>query len=167
MQICVRTTLRATSTGYRLLRQNSTSSLFDPYTLTRTMSLRKRLSSIDHSIRLKGNDALHEQTDAWSNRDLIPLPPWRRTWGWFNFFGFWAIGSLNLANWQTPSTYLSMYTRVRMKVPRRSSTLTDTSNGPLCPASDADHCGWETAYRNVLGAHRLVRSQMAYWVETL
>jgi hypothetical protein len=25
----------------------------------------------------------------------------------FNFFGFWAIGSLNLANWQTPSTYLS------------------------------------------------------------
>jgi NCS1 family nucleobase:cation symporter-1 len=71
------------------------------------MALKHRLTSIDQSIRLKGDEALHEQTDAWTNRDLIPLPPWRRTWGWFNFFGFWAIASLNLANWQTPSTYLS------------------------------------------------------------
>ena len=73
------------------------------------MALRHRLTSVERSIRLRGDEALHEQTDAWSNRDLIPLPPWRRTWGWFSFFGFWAIASLNLANWQTPSTYLSEF----------------------------------------------------------
>jgi NCS1 family nucleobase:cation symporter-1 len=71
------------------------------------MALRNKLAEIGHRIRLKGDDAKHEQTDAWSNRDLIPLPPNRRTWGSFNFFGFWAIASLNVANWQTPSTYLS------------------------------------------------------------
>jgi len=72
------------------------------------MTLRQRLRNIDEKVRLRGDDAKHEQTDAWSNRDLIPLPPERRTWGWFNFFGFWAISSLNLANWQTPSTFLTM-----------------------------------------------------------
>ncbi|PVI08010.1 hypothetical protein DM02DRAFT_666020 [Periconia macrospinosa] len=72
------------------------------------MSLKQRFKSIDHTIRLKGDESQHEQTDAWSNRDLIPLPPWRRTWGWFNFFGFWSIASLNISNWQTPNTYLTM-----------------------------------------------------------
>ncbi|KAF2682590.1 hypothetical protein K458DRAFT_478578 [Lentithecium fluviatile CBS 122367] len=72
------------------------------------MALRQRFASLDHKIRLKGDEAQHEQTDAWSNRDLIPLPPWRRTWGWFHFYGFWAIASLNIANWQTPSTFLTM-----------------------------------------------------------
>ncbi|XP_014553221.1 hypothetical protein COCVIDRAFT_65020, partial [Bipolaris victoriae FI3] len=70
------------------------------------MALKDRITSLPGSLRLKGNESKHEQTDAWSNRDLIPLPPERRTWGWFNFFGFWSIGSLNLANWQTPSTFL-------------------------------------------------------------
>ncbi|KAF2855491.1 NCS1 nucleoside transporter family protein-like protein [Plenodomus tracheiphilus IPT5] len=72
------------------------------------MTLRERLVVIDQAIRLKGDDEKHEHTNAWSNHDLIPLPPNRRTWGWFNFFGFWAIASLNLANWQTPSTFLTM-----------------------------------------------------------
>ncbi|USP77070.1 ncs1 nucleoside transporter family protein [Curvularia clavata] len=70
------------------------------------MALRHRLRSLNHKIRLSGDEHKHEQTDAWSNRDLIPLPPERRTWGWFNYYGFWAIASLNLANWQTPSTFL-------------------------------------------------------------
>ncbi|KAF2831321.1 hypothetical protein CC86DRAFT_137727 [Ophiobolus disseminans] len=72
------------------------------------MALRHRLAALDHRIQLKGDDTKHEQTDAWSNRDLIPLPPSRRTWDWVNYYGFWAIASLNLANWQTPSTYLTM-----------------------------------------------------------
>jgi NCS1 family nucleobase:cation symporter-1 len=71
------------------------------------MALRNSFLSLQKRVQLKGDNAKHEQTDAWSNRDLIPLPPNRRTWGSFNFFGFWAIASLNLANWQTPSTYLS------------------------------------------------------------
>lgn len=84
------------------------------------MTLRKRLVAIDQQIRLKGDDAKHEYTNAWSNRDLIPLPPSRRTWGWFNFFGFWAIASLNLANWQTPSTFLSKHYTDEYRINLRS-----------------------------------------------
>ena len=72
------------------------------------MAIRKRIAAFNRRVQLQGDAAQHEQTDAWSNRDLIPLPPSRRTWGWFNFFGFWSIASLNIANWQTPNTYLSM-----------------------------------------------------------
>ncbi|KAH9873714.1 hypothetical protein IAQ61_004340 [Plenodomus lingam] len=72
------------------------------------MALREQLVALDQAIRVKGDEGKHEYTDAWSNHDLIPLPPSRRTWGWFNFFGFWAIASLNLANWQTPNTFLTM-----------------------------------------------------------
>jgi NCS1 family nucleobase:cation symporter-1 len=42
-------------------------------------------------VLLKGDEKAHEQTDAWSNRDLIPLPPSRRTWGWFSIFGVWTL----------------------------------------------------------------------------
>lgn len=72
------------------------------------MTLRNRLSALDRALRVKGDQAKHEQTDAWCNRDLIPLPPDRRTWGWFNYFGFWAISSLNLSIWQMAGAFLAM-----------------------------------------------------------
>ncbi|KAF2187673.1 hypothetical protein K469DRAFT_737833 [Zopfia rhizophila CBS 207.26] len=72
------------------------------------MSTKHRFHTINERVKLRGDESQHEQTDAWSNRDLIPLPPHRRTWDWFTFFGFWGISSLNIANWQTPNTFLSM-----------------------------------------------------------
>ena len=66
-----------------------------------------RLRQLRQKCQLKGNYEEHEQTDSWSNRDLIPLPPSRRTWGWFHFFGYWTLNSLNVSNWQTPNTFLS------------------------------------------------------------
>jgi NCS1 family nucleobase:cation symporter-1 len=78
--------------------------------LDNIMTIRQSFTVLNKRIQLQGDAAQYEQTDAWSNRDLIPLPPSRRTWGWFNFFGFWSIASLNLANWQTPNTYLSRLT---------------------------------------------------------
>lgn len=62
---------------------------------------------VREAVVLKGDEEKHEQTDAWSNRDLIPLPPARRTWGAFHYFGYWTLSSLNIATWQTPNTYLS------------------------------------------------------------
>ncbi|KAI0476257.1 uracil permease [Xylariaceae sp. FL0804] len=56
---------------------------------------------------LKSDESRNEEVSAWSNRDLIPLPPSRRTWGWFNFFGSWSLSSLNVATWQTPNTFLT------------------------------------------------------------
>lgn len=70
------------------------------------MALRSRLSALNRAVSLKGDDTKHEQTDAWCNRDLIPLPPDRRTWGWFNYFGFWTITSLNLTVWQMVGAFL-------------------------------------------------------------
>ncbi|KAH7419030.1 NCS1 nucleoside transporter family protein-like protein [Cadophora sp. MPI-SDFR-AT-0126] len=62
---------------------------------------------VHEAVVLKGDEEKHEQTDAWSNRDLIPLPPNRRTWGAFHYFGYWTLSSLNIATWQTPNTYLT------------------------------------------------------------
>ncbi|KAI8958488.1 uracil permease [Daldinia sp. FL1419] len=69
--------------------------------------LRTRLEVVKEKIRLHGDESRHEQTDQWSNRDLIPLPPSRRTWGWFHYFGFWTLSSLNIINWQTPNSFLT------------------------------------------------------------
>ncbi|KAI1382057.1 NCS1 nucleoside transporter family protein-like protein [Hypoxylon crocopeplum] len=71
------------------------------------IGLRSRFDRVKEKVRLHGDEAQHEQTDQWSNRDLIPLPPSRRTWGWFHYFGFWTLSSLNIANWQTPSSFLT------------------------------------------------------------
>ncbi|KAL1894044.1 hypothetical protein Sste5346_006186 [Sporothrix stenoceras] len=70
-------------------------------------TIRRRVAVVAEKATLHGNEEEHEQTDHWSNRDLIPLPPKRRIWGWFNYFGYWAITSLNISNWQTPNTYLA------------------------------------------------------------
>lgn len=67
-----------------------------------------RFRGLREKVRLHSNEADHEEVNSWSNRDLIPLPPSRRTWDWFHFFGYWAISSLNISNWQTPNTYLTL-----------------------------------------------------------
>ncbi|KAK8026743.1 NCS1 nucleoside transporter family protein-like protein [Apiospora marii] len=60
------------------------------------------------AVVLKSDESRpEEEVSAWSNRDLIPLPPSRRTWGWFNFFGSWSLSSLNVATWQTPNSFLT------------------------------------------------------------
>lgn len=42
--------------------------------------VKARLGVIKEKVRLHGDESRNEQTDSWSNRDLIPLPPDRRTW---------------------------------------------------------------------------------------
>lgn len=124
------------------------------------MALRRGLIGFDHRVRLKGDHEKHEQTDAWSNRDLIPLPPERRTWKSFNFFGFWAIASLNVANWQTPSTYLSKF----QSYDCRAIPLTEYSHGPLRPSSNAHHSDEQDSHRTVLDASSLDRVEVAHWI---
>ncbi|ERT01310.1 hypothetical protein HMPREF1624_02553 [Sporothrix schenckii ATCC 58251] len=81
-----------------------------------TSNLRQRANVLLEKARLHGNEEEHEQTDHWSNRDLIPLPPKRRVWGWFSFFGYWAISSLNISTWQSPNTYLAQGLSVRQSM---------------------------------------------------
>ena len=42
---------------------------------------------VREAVVLKADESRQEETTAWCNRDLVPMPPSRRTWGWFNFFG--------------------------------------------------------------------------------
>ncbi|KAL8406318.1 hypothetical protein RB596_004967 [Gaeumannomyces avenae] len=56
---------------------------------------------------LKADESRHEETTSWVNRDLVPLPPSRRTWGWFNFFGAQSLGALNISSWQLPNAFLT------------------------------------------------------------
>lgn len=67
-----------------------------------------RLRKLKSQLQVHGKEEDHEEASSWSNRDLIPLPPGRRSWGWFSFFGYWTISSLNISNWQTPNTYLTL-----------------------------------------------------------
>ena len=51
----------------------------------------KTVRRVKEALTLSADETRHEEVSAWSNRDLIPLPPIRRTWGWFNFFGSWSL----------------------------------------------------------------------------
>jgi len=42
------------------------------------------------------------------NYDLVPLPPSRRTWDAWAFFGFFATLNINTVGWQTGSSLLSL-----------------------------------------------------------
>ena len=81
-------------------------------------SARSLLLNVNEKVRLHGDELGHEQTDAWSNRylqagvyhekcladwgrlmrrDIIPLPPRRRTWDVMEYFGFWTISSFSVS----------------------------------------------------------------------
>ncbi len=45
---------------------------------------------------------------AWINRDIIPLPPSRRTWGAWSFVGFWLLTGFNISGWTTASSLLGL-----------------------------------------------------------
>ncbi|KAL1689819.1 permease for cytosine/purines, uracil, thiamine, allantoin-domain-containing protein [Schizophyllum commune] len=66
------------------------------------------LQRANEAVKLHGDEDKHEKTDSWSNRDLIPLPPSRRTWGLFEYFGYWSLSSLNISAWQMPNSYLTV-----------------------------------------------------------
>jgi len=61
-----------------------------------------RLRTLREKLQVKGDESQHEKTDSWSNRDLIPLPPARRTWVSFHYFGYWYV------SWEHFSFYLEI-----------------------------------------------------------
>lgn len=52
-------------------------------------------------------DAGYHNT-VWCNRDLIPIPPDRRTWDWTGFAGYWVITGINTTAWTFGSSLLSL-----------------------------------------------------------
>ncbi|KAJ7465101.1 NCS1 nucleoside transporter family [Mycena latifolia] len=68
---------------------------------TKSTNLLKRLE-VPHE-----KDANFELS-RWINRDIVPLPPSRRTWGPWNFVGFWLVTGVNISGWTTASSVLSL-----------------------------------------------------------
>lgn len=59
--------------------------------------LPRSLRQLNDAVKLHGDDEKHEKTDAWCNRDLVPMPPSRRTWGLVEYYGYWSLTSLNVS----------------------------------------------------------------------
>ncbi|KAL5049356.1 hypothetical protein BDW71DRAFT_204621 [Aspergillus fruticulosus] len=52
------------------------------------------------------DDADYANT-TWCNRDLIPIPPERRTYGVWSYFGYWTVSGACVSAWSTGSTLLA------------------------------------------------------------
>jgi nucleobase:cation symporter-1, NCS1 family len=46
--------------------------------------------------------------NAWSNKDMDPVPPHLRTWTTLDFVGYWVSDALNVALWQFASSLLAI-----------------------------------------------------------
>ncbi|KAJ5619470.1 hypothetical protein N7510_003454 [Penicillium lagena] len=55
----------------------------------------------------KDENAYYENT-TWCNRDLIPIPPDRRTYGVWSYFGYWTVSGSCISAWSTGSTLLAL-----------------------------------------------------------
>ncbi|KAI1628212.1 NCS1 family nucleobase:cation symporter-1 [Exophiala viscosa] len=54
----------------------------------------------------KDEDSYYTNT-TWCNRDLIPMPVDRRTWGIWGYFGYWTVSGSCISAWSTGSTLLA------------------------------------------------------------
>ncbi|RPD58302.1 NCS1 nucleoside transporter family [Lentinus tigrinus ALCF2SS1-7] len=59
-------------------------------------------------LEVRQKNAYEGQTNAWINRDIVPLPPSRRTWGSWSFVGFWLLTGFNISGWTTASSLLGL-----------------------------------------------------------
>ncbi|RDA94095.1 hypothetical protein CP533_5266 [Ophiocordyceps camponoti-saundersi (nom. inval.)] len=54
----------------------------------------------------KDEDANYDNT-TWCNRDLIPTPPERRTFGVWSYLGYWTVTGSNISAWMVGSSLLN------------------------------------------------------------
>ncbi|KAJ4859483.1 hypothetical protein T069G_04471 [Trichoderma breve] len=66
-----------------------------------------RWAAVKHKLECpKDEDANYENT-TWCNRDLIPIPPDRRTFHIWSYLGYWTVSGSNLSAWSLGSTLLA------------------------------------------------------------
>lgn len=70
------------------------------------MKLLLMTNSLFFVVRPKDEDSGYENT-TWCNRDLIPIPADRRTYGIWSYFGYWTVSGSCISAWSTGSTLLS------------------------------------------------------------
>ncbi|CCE86273.1 Piso0_004756 [Millerozyma farinosa CBS 7064] len=50
----------------------------------------------------------HDNPTILKNPDLEPMPPQRRIWGFWAFFGYWAVPNITIWTWSTGSAMLAL-----------------------------------------------------------
>lgn len=62
----------------------------------------------DLLVRLEVPHAGHEEPTILKNPDLEPMPVSRRIWGFWSFFGYWAVPNITVWTWSTGSAMLGL-----------------------------------------------------------
>ncbi|OSD00410.1 NCS1 nucleoside transporter family [Trametes coccinea BRFM310] len=66
------------------------------------------MSSLLRRLQVKRKNEFEGEATAWINRDIVPLPPSRRTWGAWSFVGYWLLTGFNISGWSTASSLLGI-----------------------------------------------------------
>ncbi|KAI0325978.1 NCS1 nucleoside transporter family [Cubamyces sp. BRFM 1775] len=66
------------------------------------------MSGLLKRLEVKRKHSSEDDPTAWNNRDIVPLPPSRRTWGSWSFVGFWLLTGFNISGWTTASSLLGI-----------------------------------------------------------
>ncbi|RDA83983.1 hypothetical protein CP532_6965 [Ophiocordyceps camponoti-leonardi (nom. inval.)] len=70
------------------------------------MTARWTAAKLDNLQCPRDEDANYDNT-TWCNRDLIPTPPERRTFGVWSYLGYWTVTGSNISAWLIGSTLLN------------------------------------------------------------
>lgn len=62
----------------------------------------------DLLVKLEVPHAGHEEPTILKNPDLEPMPVQRRIWGFWSFFGYWAVPNITVWTWSTGSAMLGL-----------------------------------------------------------
>ncbi|KAI0357099.1 NCS1 nucleoside transporter family [Trametes cingulata] len=66
------------------------------------------MSTLLKQLEVKRKNEFEGESTAWINRDIVPLPPSRRTWGAWSFVGYWLLTGFNISGWTTASSLLGL-----------------------------------------------------------
>ncbi|KAI0667409.1 NCS1 nucleoside transporter family [Trametes maxima] len=66
------------------------------------------MSRLLKRLEIKHKDEFEGEATAWINRDIVPLPPSRRTWGAWSFVGYWLLTGFTIGGWTTASSLLGI-----------------------------------------------------------
>lgn len=64
----------------------------------------------------KEPEDVYYSNDRMTNRDLIPIPPHRRTWSWLEYFSYWIVEGVSISGYVTCSSLVSYGLSVRQSI---------------------------------------------------
>ncbi|KAI8677729.1 hypothetical protein NCS55_00490400 [Fusarium keratoplasticum] len=106
-------------------------------------------------LKVDNDQVVGYVTDRWINPDIAPLPPNRRTWGYWAYIGWGSIASLCISAWTAAASLLSLGLTVPqtiglMILARVLMVLLVIGNGWM---GAEWHIGFSVAQRIVFGMH--------------